>query len=256
MKRVLTGLILAPLITYAVLAGPLWMFLAVLWAIAFLCFWEFRGIVAAHGLEAPGPAAFVAGLAILAAPAEFVLPVLFALLFLSLALRGNDLAKYLPSAGALILGLFYVFGSWRMASELRGRNPYWLFFALALNWVGDTAAYYTGRAMGRHKLAPGISPGKTLEGSAASILASVVFGIVFARFLLPGVTGWEAAVVAAAGNLAGQLGDLAESAMKRGAGLKDSGNLLPGHGGWLDRVDSSLFSVPTVFVIVTRLGLH
>jgi phosphatidate cytidylyltransferase len=232
------------------------MFLAVLWAIAFFCFWEYRGIVAAHGLEPPGPTAFAAGLAILAVPREFVLPVVFALLFLSLALRVDDLRKYLPSTGALVLGLFYVFGSWRMASELRLLNPYWLFFALALNWAGDTAAYYTGRAWGRHKLAPGISPGKTLEGSAGSILASVIFGIVYAKFLLPGVAPWEAAVVAAAGNIAGQLGDLVESAMKRGAGLKDSGNLLPGHGGWLDRVDSSLFSVPTVFVIVMRLGLH
>jgi phosphatidate cytidylyltransferase len=124
-------------------------------------------------------------------------------------------------------------------------GPKLLLFALVLVWAGDTAAYFVGRSIGRWKMAPNLSPNKTWEGAAANLLASLAVGVFFARWtgiglrsLLPG---------AALANVAGQLGDLAESAYKRSAGAKDSGGLLPGHGGMLDRVDALVFAVPVVW---------
>lgn len=254
MKRILTGLVLAPIIAYSVLWGPALLFLAVLSVIAVFCFWEYRGLVAAHGFDPPGVAGFAAGLVVLLAPLNAIFPVILALLFLALVLRLEDLAKALPSAGSAILGILYVFGGWRTARELRDISVWWLFLALSLNWVGDTMAYYTGRAFGRHKMAPSVSPGKTWEGAAGSVVASVAYAVVYAHFLLPGVSALESILVGLIGNVAGQVGDLVESALKRGCGVKDSGNLLPGHGGWLDRVDSSLFSVPAVYLLVNSLN--
>jgi phosphatidate cytidylyltransferase len=128
-----------------------------------------------------------------------------------------------------------------------------LFFALAMNWIGDSAAYYVGRKLGRHRLAPIVSPKKSWEGAIASVLASLLFGLLYLPHLLPELRIWQIVLMAVLGNIAGQIGDLSESAMKRGAGLKDSGTLLPGHGGMLDRVDSSLFSLPVVSAIYTYL---
>jgi len=124
-----------------------------------------------------------------------------------------------------------------------------LFFALALNWAGDTTAYYIGRQFGRHKLAPVVSPKKSWEGAFASVAGSVIFGLLYLGHFLPLLPWWEIVIIAILGNIAGQFGDLAESAMKRGAGVKDSSNILPGHGGMLDRVDSSLFALPIVYII-------
>ena len=128
-----------------------------------------------------------------------------------------------------------------------------LLFALVLNWIGDVAALYVGKAFGRHKLAPRISPAKTWEGSVASFAASLLFGFFYLTRLVPSVTPLQSIALAAVGNVAGQIGDLAESAMKRGAGVKDSGTMLPGHGGWLDRVDSSMFALPVVYWLVTLI---
>jgi phosphatidate cytidylyltransferase len=107
--------------------------------------------------------------------------------------------------------------------------------------------------VGKRKLAPRISPGKSVEGAVASVLLASAFGVVFVHYLLP-ATPWMVALgVSVAGNVAGQIGDLAESALKRGAGVKDSGTLLPGHGGWLDRLDSSLFSMPITLFVLTLI---
>jgi len=121
---------------------------------------------------------------------------------------------------------------------------------LLLSWAGDTAALYVGKAFGRHALAPRVSPAKTWEGAAGSVAGGILAGFVYAHYLIPSAPVAVVLLLAATGNIAGQLGDLCESAIKRGAGVKDSGNTLPGHGGWLDRIDSSLFSVPVVFAIL------
>jgi phosphatidate cytidylyltransferase len=149
------------------------------------------------------------------------------------------------------LGVVYIFGSFRCAIELRAIDANWMMFALLLSWIGDTAAMYVGKAFGKHALAPQVSPSKTWEGAVASVVGGVAGGFVYAHYLIPAAPAWLVLVLAASGNIAGQLGDLCESAMKRGAGVKDSGSSLPGHGGWLDRIDSSLFSIPVVYALVS-----
>ncbi len=253
MKRIATAAILGPLIVYVVLWAPEVAFRAVLAAVALLCFHEYSGILAGYGVEKPGAAGYAAGLVLLLAPRNpALLIVLIALVALALSLTGQDLKHSLPRAAGFLLGVVYIFGAWRWAIPLRILNHYWLLFALALNWIGDIAAYYTGRALGWHRLAPRISPAKSWEGTIASVAASILFGVLYLPRLIPSVSlGWSVGL-AAAGNLAGQIGDLAESSLKRGAGVKDSGTMLPGHGGWLDRVDSTLFTLPVVYWLVTQ----
>ncbi len=250
MKRVLTGLILAPIFIYVTLWAPSLVFLTVLAIVAVLCFHEYAGLVSKHGLRPPGIFGYVAGLMALFLPRpDLLFLVLIALLALALGLASRDLGDALPFAAALLLGVLYIFGCLRSAIGLRGlagSGPFWLFFALSVNWVGDIAAFYVGRAIGRHKLAPAVSPAKTWEGAVASTLASLVYSYFYFSYLLKEVPLAWVFAIGAAGNIAGQIGDLCESAIKRGAGVKDSGSMLPGHGGWLDRIDSSLFALPVV----------
>ena len=255
MKRILTALVLLPLVLYVVLWGPLWSFFAVLTAVALICYHEYAGIAADYGFGSLGPVGYAAGLWVLLTGQESLLILtLLALSVLSLSLRLDDLTKSLPRTALMLLGVVYIFGCWRYAVLLREDSPYWLMFALALSWVGDIAAYYVGRSLGRHPLAPRISPKKSWEGSAASIAASMLFGWLFLRGTLPQVPAWHAIPLAAVANAAGQLGDLVESAIKRGAGVKDSGTILPGHGGFLDRVDSTLFALPVVYLYLRGVG--
>jgi len=253
MKRVLTALVLFPLVTYVVLWSPPWAVLAVTALVALLCFYEYSGIAAAYQAGAPGPLGYAAGLLMLVLRTDsyaLFTVVAVALIALSLALRAADLRAGILRAALLMLGVVYIFGCWRFAPMLAAQDRYWLLYALVLNWIGDVGAYYVGRALGRHKLAPTVSPGKSWEGSAASLAASLIFGFFFLRWAIPAVPAATALALTAAANAAGQFGDLCESALKRGAGMKDSGTLLPGHGGWLDRVDSTLFTLPVVYLYV------
>src|SRR5579884_580872 len=256
MKRLITALMLVPIFVYLVVWSPQPVFLAAVAAVGVLCFYEYAGLVEHHNIRQPGIFGYVAGVLVLFLPRPDVLfIVLIALLALALAMTSRELTGALPFAAALIFGVLYIFGALRSGIALRGMNVYWLLFALSVNWVGDVAAYYVGRALGRHKLAPRISPGKTWEGAVASTLLSIVYGyFYFAYVLKPALPLAWAIAIAACGNIAGQIGDLCESAIKRGAGVKDSGNTLPGHGGWLDRIDSSLFSVPAVLALVKLLA--
>jgi phosphatidate cytidylyltransferase len=251
MKRVLTALALFPLAFYGTFWAPYWGFFTIVASVALLCFYEYSGIVAGHGIERPGPLSYAAGLLLLFNPSPVVL---VGVALLTVALRLDNLARVLPSAGAALLGIVYVFGAWRACIDLHAISPYWLLYALAINWVGDIAAYYTGRAFGKHRLAPVVSPKKSWEGAAGSIVATILFGLFYRRWLGIGIP--EVVMLSIVGNIAGQLGDLAESAMKRGAGVKDSGTLLPGHGGWLDRLDSSLFSMPVIYWLHHALQLR
>jgi phosphatidate cytidylyltransferase len=259
MKRVVTALVLFPLVTWVVLWSPLWTVLAVAALVALLCFYEFSGIAAAYvserhasesgALGSLGPLGYGAGLLIMAARDDgyVVLTIVaVALIALGLALR-DDLRTGILRASFLLLGVVYIFGCWRFAPLLAAQSRYWLLYALVLNWIGDIGAYYVGRSLGRHKLAPVVSPGKSWEGAAASLAVSLIFGLFFLHWAIPAVPAAIALALTAGANVAGQFGDLCESALKRGAGVKDSGTLLPGHGGWLDRVDSTLFTLPVVY---------
>jgi phosphatidate cytidylyltransferase len=255
MKRVVTALLLVPFFCYIMLWAPQWAFLATVAIVAALCFREYSELAALHGIGKPGLFGYAAGLLVLLLPGkESAFFVLVAILAMALALRSREMARALPDAAALLLGVVYVFGSLRCSVELRAINPYWLFFAFSLNWVGDIAALYVGRQIGRHKLAPNVSPGKSWEGSIASTVVSVVYGAIYFSWFLKMAPLTQALGLTVIANVAGQFGDLCESAIKRGAGVKDSGNLLPGHGGWLDRLDSSLFALPVVYFVVSNFG--
>lgn len=254
MKRVLTAAVMIPLFVYLVALAPQWLFLIAVAAVATLCFREFCGLVGHHHIAPPGVFGYASGLALILLPQrEMAFLVLVAILALGLSLRSRELAEALPFAGALVLGVIYTYGALRCTVDLRAISPYWALFGLSLNWAGDIAALYVGKAIGKHKLAPHVSPAKTWEGSMGSVAASMGYAAVYFPRLLPDVPLLEALLIAAAANVAGQVGDLAESAMKRGAGVKDSGNMLPGHGGWLDRLDSSLFALPVVYFLVSNL---
>lgn len=256
MKRVVTSLILIPLITWVVLFAPDFVFTATVCLFAALCWMEFAGIASHYGARFTALAGWIPGLAFLLMQRdEMLLLIAIVLAALAFSLRTADLKFAIPSAGLFLLGLLYTFGAWRSAIALHLQSQYWLLFALTINWVGDTAAFYVGRSIGKHKLAPAISPGKSWEGAIASAIGAGAFGVFFLRWLLPDVPLPVALLLAIAGNAAGQVGDLAESALKRGAGVKDSGTTLPGHGGWLDRLDSSLFSMPVVHILIRLCGL-
>ena len=255
MKRVLTAAALIPIVVYLVLWANFWAFLAVLVTVALLCYREFNGVAEAYGFGAPGPLGYGAGLLLLVSRQETWLLILgLALILMAAAMRGEDLAKALPRAAVLLAGIVYIFGSWKCAMPLRELNPHWLMYALLVNWVGDMGAYYVGRRWGRHKMAPRVSPHKSWEGAAASMAASVLIAGAYLLRFVPGVAVAQAVALTVAANAAGQLGDLTESAMKRGAGLKDSGAILPGHGGLLDRVDSTLFSLPLIYAYLKLAG--
>lgn len=184
-------------------------------------------------------------------PAPAIADVLFVFLLgitvLTLWTR-RPMVEALPAAGISSSGLVLVALPLTLAIRLHGIGafgPALVFFVLVITWVGDTAAYFVGRAIGKHKLAPILSPNKSWEGTVASILGALLVAVVFARFVnlpLPHLLG-----MAASGNVAGQFGDLLESAFKRSAGVKDSGTLLPGHGGVLDRIDALILAFPVVW---------
>ncbi len=258
MQRVLTSAVLIPFILWTVLLAPPWVFRVVIALVAAICYREFCGIARAAGFGEIPLLGYAAGLAILFAPFQYAILIatLAVLLALTVSLQSDDLSSAFPRAAMLAIGILYIFGAWKTAIPLHALNPWWLVFALALNWIGDSGAFYVGRRFGRHKLAPRISPAKSWEGAGASVFVSVIFGALFLPRLIPGVGIPQAAGLSVVVNVVGQFGDLAESALKRGAGVKDSGTLLPGHGGLLDRVDSSLFALPVLYaaLLITHVA--
>lgn len=202
-------------------------------------------------------------------------------LILVLAMKGLEPGQRLPSAATAIAGICYVFLPFVCLMGLRvlGNDGWFFLLFLFLSvWSGDISAYYVGRNFGRHKLAPSISPNKTWEGTVASVLGSLVVAWCWVWFAPPlsvwlhrvGLTGETLSReraelffpplalvgVAVATNLAAQFGDLAESMLKRGAGVKDSGTLIPGHGGVLDRIDALLFAAPVVWYYALFLAIQ
>jgi len=160
----------------------------------------------------------------------------------------RPMVEALPAAGISCSGLILVAFPLSFAIRLHGwgtQGPMLLLFAMVIIWVGDTTAYFVGRSIGKYKLAPHLSPKKTWEGTVASFLGSLIVAMVFARFMTVPLPHLLA--MAAVGNVAGQVGDLLESAYKRSAGIKDSGSILPGHGGVLDRIDALILAIPVVW---------
>ncbi len=251
MTRVLTGLVLAVGGWTLAFRAPVQIFVAATALLALLALHEFYRIAAKSGLRPLSAAGLVA------APLWLLTPNLdrgyFASL-LALALLGAaTLAripanKILSSAAVTALGVLYVAGPLLAGILLHSVSPHWLGIVIATIAAGDSIALAVGKLFGRHPLAPVLSPRKTWEGTIASIMASALVGAGYAALFLQGEISAAAAVaLALALNIAAQVGDLVESALKRSANLKDSGSLLPGHGGLLDRLDGLLFAVPLAY---------
>lgn len=268
MKRVLTAAVLIPLVLLLIFkASPLQM-TWVVGLVAELALWEYLALADASGAKTPRIAVMIA-VAVLFVVVfrrpDFLGPLLGALalgLFILCAFR-SPLQRVLPDAAYSIFGLLYVGVPLTTLPPLseQENGPSLLLFLFLVVWAGDIAALYVGRAWGRRKLAPSISPGKTWEGSVASVVGSVAIGLALVLLAaalsrrnggvsillsFPGsIMGWVALAVLL--NVAAQVGDLVESALKRGAGVKDSGALLPGHGGMLDRIDALLVAAPVLW---------
>jgi phosphatidate cytidylyltransferase len=268
MKRILTAVLLIAVIFALIFFGQLWMLTLAACVIAELAAYEYLTLANSGGARIP-----IWWMAIATAllfyvtyyrPIEAQLPTLSALALVLLAWTGfrTQLERVLPDAALGLFGLVYVAYPLSLLPLIWNRDdgkPL-LVFLLVCVWAGDTAAFYVGRAIGRFKLSA-LSPNKTWEGSIASIGGSVLAGlaVVYLGDALS-VRGntvlhilqpvWQSIVLAVIINLAAQLGDLLESAIKRGAGVKDSGTLLPGHGGILDRIDALLIAAPVLWCVL------
>lgn len=157
--------------------------------------------------------------------------------------------------GALSFGLPYFALPIASATVLQELDPWWVILLVAIVWLGDTAAYYVGKNFGRRKMAPVISPNKTWEGAAASLITAVLAAVVWCLLRREAVDPTIVGVATATG-VAAQMGDLAESLLKRGAGVKDSGRVLPGHGGLWDRMDALLFAAPVLLAGLWAAGVE
>jgi phosphatidate cytidylyltransferase len=269
MKRILTAAVLIPLVLLLIFEAKPWLLILVVALVAELALWEYLTLADATGAKTPRVAVMIAvGLlfACIFQRPDYLGTLVSALvlgLFVLCALRA-PVQRVLPDAAYSVFGMLYVgmpLTTLPLLSE-QENGPSLLLFLFLVVWAGDTAALYVGRAFGRRKLAPAISPGKTWEGSIASVAGSVVigwllvllagslsrgnFGKLSSLLSFPGATvRWL--VLAVVLNVAAQVGDLVESAIKRGAGVKDSGTLLPGHGGMLDRIDALLLAAPALW---------
>ncbi len=270
MKRILTAVLLIAVVFALIFFGQLWMLTLVAALVAELAAYEYLQL--ARTKDSSIPAWWMAiGTALLFLvtlpnwPVEAQLPVLSALTLLLLGYNGfsSRLERVLPDTAKGLFGLIYVAYPLTLLPLMwkREDGPALLLFLMVCVWTGDIAALYVGRNFGRRKLAPKLSPNKTWEGAIASIAGSVLAaGLVIligdqltARgnlLLHISEPVWQSLLLAAVLNIAAQLGDLLESAIKRGAGVKDSGTMLPGHGGILDRIDALLLAAPVLWYVL------
>jgi phosphatidate cytidylyltransferase len=288
MKRIVTAVILIPLVLLLVLKAPLYWMAIVAGIVAMLAIAEFLKLTEAYGVEplrqvTYGYVAlfFVAVIISVSKTTPLVetsamtyfIVVAVALapfVFLTLAMRRRSLSSGYPAAATSVFALAYIAVPMALLIGIRQQaaGAIYVIYTLLVVWAGDIFAYFVGKSLGRHHMAPRISPKKTWEGAVASVAASVLVGTLWFRhaaaistWLLQlnwlarrdGMFGLEQPpltsiiVLSVIVNVAAQLGDLVESLIKRGAGVKDSGSILPGHGGMLDRIDAMLFATPVVW---------
>lgn len=275
MKRVLTAIVLIVLVGLLIFLGKLWMVTLFAALVAALAALEFRQLSAAGGNPIPlWWTLFAITLFFLATferPQDTITAVVFAtLLLFAWNTFTTPLARVLQETAAGLLLLIYIAFPLTLIPIIwirpEGDGLVLLIFLFLCVWSGDIAALYVGKRFGRRKLAPELSPNKTWEGAIASVIASVIFGVGLILYgdwlslhgssftrLHTDAPWWHFVLLAILLNCAAQFGDLLESALKRGAGVKDSGTMLPGHGGILDRIDALLLAAPVLwFVLVIR----
>jgi phosphatidate cytidylyltransferase len=288
LKRILTALVLVPVTLLLVLRAPVWLLAVITGAVALVTAHEFLKLAEAYGVRPFWKATYVfvgllfvvvavessavnalvsTGLYIYSLGAAAMLAAFF---FLCLGMVRAELREGYPAAAASVFGFAYVALPLACLVQVREQagGVILVVYLFLVVWAGDVFAYFVGRSVGRHLMAPRVSPKKTWEGAASSLVASVAIGTWFyahatavSAVLLragliqqrDGVWGLQrpelASIVALSVvlNVAAQLGDLVESLIKRGAGVKDSGAILPGHGGMLDRIDALLFAAPVLW---------
>jgi phosphatidate cytidylyltransferase len=288
LKRIATALVLIPVVLLLVLRAPIPLVAVITGAIALLTVHEFLKLMGSYGIQPLRlPTYIFVGLLFvllalnagnerpLLSTAIFVYAMGFAaaiapFLFLTIAMRREDLSSGYSAAASAVFAFAYIALPMGMLVQLRQQwaGAFYLLYLLLVVWAGDIFAYFIGKSIGQHLMAPRISPKKTWEGAAASLAASVAVGWLLFRYALPlsstmlrmglierrdGLFGLEQPAMAPiivltiVLNVAAQLGDLVESLLKRGAGVKDSGAILPGHGGMLDRIDALLFAAPILW---------
>ncbi len=287
LKRIATAVVLIPIVMLLVLRAPVPVLAVFAAAVALVTVQEFLKLAEPYGVQPLRLPTYVFVGLLFLLPAltvaetpqvsalKFVLGVAFAsaiapFIFLTIAMRRAQLSGAYPAAAASSFAFVYIALPMAMLVQLRQQwaGAFWLLYLLLVVWAGDIFAYFVGRSVGRHLMAPRISPKKTWEGAAASLAASLVVGTLLftyalqiSSFLLSvaliqrrdGLFGlekpelWPIILLTVVLNVAAQLGDLVESLIKRGAGAKDSGNILPGHGGMLDRIDALLFAAPVLW---------
>jgi phosphatidate cytidylyltransferase len=287
-KRIATAVVLIPLVLVLVLRAPISWITLVTAAIALLTVQEFLELTESYGvqpLRRPTYAFVLLFFLLLMMNAGQEKPLLSteifgittafaatiaAFVFLTIAMRREDLSTAYPAAAASAFAFVYIALPLAMLVQLRQQwaGAFLILYLLFLVWAGDILAYFVGRSIGRHLMAPRISPKKTWEGAVASMVASLGVGWTLFYYATPlcttllrwgliqrrdGIFSLErpallpVLILTAVLNVAAQLGDLVESLIKRGAGVKDSGTILPGHGGMLDRIDALLFAAPVLW---------
>ena len=288
LKRIATAVVLIPIVMLLVLRAPVPVLAVVAAAVALITIQEFLKLTESYGVQPMRlPTYIFVGLLflLLAASAagetpqlstlKFVVGMGFAcaiapFIFLTITMRRAQMSTAYPAAAASAFAFAYIALPMAMLVQLRQQiaGAFWLLYLLLVVWAGDIFAYFVGRSLGRHLMAPRISPKKTWEGAAASVAASLLVGSLLFSYALQisssllrvglierrdGLFGLEKpewlpiVLLTIAVNIAAQLGDLVESLIKRGAGVKDSGTILPGHGGMLDRIDALLFAAPVLW---------
>jgi phosphatidate cytidylyltransferase len=287
LKRVATAVVLIPIVLALILRAPVWGLAIFAGAVALVTIHEFLKLTESYGARPMAwPTYLFAGLFFLLlavsgsetplfSTEKFLVTlgffaVIAPFIFLTRAMRDGNLAAGYPAAAASVFAFIYIALPMGMLVQLRQQfaGAFYVLYLLMVVWAGDIFAYFVGKAIGRHLLAPRVSPKKTWEGAIASILASVAVGWLMFNYALPissallrfgligrrdGLFGLEqpeigpVIMLTIVLNIAAQLGDLVESLIKRGAGVKDSGAILPGHGGMLDRIDALLFAAPVLW---------
>lgn len=290
MKRVLTATVLVPVVLLVVFKAPWPLFVLAISAVVILTLREYLNVTEAYGIKPFRWMAYIVAMLVVLAFTIYNFPwfvpwflrgVLswFSLWYLLPVIFGvpvvfrKEMRMAVPAAAMSVFGVIYIAASLSLLIRLRHlpQAEYLIVFILFSVWGGDIAAYYVGKNIGRHKLAPVVSPNKSWEGAIASVVASVGIALLVFHFrdsinplfthepdapVLQPDRLWSAEIVllGVITNVAAQFGDLFESALKRGAGVKDSGTLLPGHGGLLDRIDALLFAVPVVWYYAELAG--
>jgi len=266
LTRWVTGLVAAPFLVFAIVWGDGALFGGVVAVAAVVALWEYMGLISPgctprERVLAGIPAYFMAPLTIYAAgnghlaivPAFLML---YLLIFAAVAVRRfKHHSKAWHTVAFQLMAFCHVTVPLCLAVIIR-KSPLgitWIFALLLIIFAGDIGAYYTGKTIGKHKLAPAVSPKKTIEGSIGGILANLLIAGLYQFFFMPEVSLEVMLLIAVLTGAAGQIGDLFVSVLKRDGGIKDSGHILPGHGGILDRIDALLLALPVAWILIELL---